>query len=166
MNNTPPGIPPLHPGRQTGEDAPADWDSLAEEVVPMIPTLEGFAPLLQVFDMPRSLAFYRDVLGFTVAASNEPGDNPDWVLLRRDGIELMLNTMYERDDRPSAPPPHRATAHRDTGLYFGCRDLDAACAHLRACGVDATTPATAPYGMRQVWASDPDGYAICLQWPA
>lgn len=132
----------------------------------MIPTLEGFAPLLQVFDMPRSLAFYRDVLGFTVAARSEPGDNLDWVLLRRDGIELMLNTMYERDRRPAAPPPDRTAAHRDTGLYFGCRDLEAACAHLRACGVDATSPATAPYGMRQVWARDPDGYQICLQWPA
>ena len=26
----------------------------------------GFATLLQVFDMPTSLAFYRDVLGFDV----------------------------------------------------------------------------------------------------
>ena len=28
--------------------------------------VEGGAPLLQVFDMPTSLAFYRDKLGFEV----------------------------------------------------------------------------------------------------
>ena len=26
--------------------------------------IQGMAPLIQVFDMPRSVAFYRDVLGF------------------------------------------------------------------------------------------------------
>jgi len=30
--------------------------------------IHGIAPLLQVFDMPTSLHFYRDVLGFTVWA--------------------------------------------------------------------------------------------------
>src|SRR5690606_32446380 len=135
-------------------------------VVPMVPTLEGFAPLLQVFDMRRSLAFYRDVLGFTVVASSDPEDDPDWVLLRRDGIALMLNTMYERDERPAVPPRTRTAAHRDMGLYCPCRDRDAAYGHLQACGVDATMPAAAPYGMRQIRARDPDGYEICLQWPA
>ena len=28
--------------------------------------IDGMAPLLQVFDMPTSLRFYRDVLGFEV----------------------------------------------------------------------------------------------------
>jgi Glyoxalase/Bleomycin resistance protein/Dioxygenase superfamily len=28
--------------------------------------IRGMAPLLQVFDMPTSIAFYRDVLGFEV----------------------------------------------------------------------------------------------------
>ena len=42
----------------------------------------GLCPLLQVFDMPASIAFYRDVLGFEVA-SPVPEDEPcDWVLLR------------------------------------------------------------------------------------
>ncbi len=33
---------------------------------------EGVCPLLEVFDMPASLAFYRDVLGFEVVASAPP----------------------------------------------------------------------------------------------
>lgn len=128
--------------------------------------IDGFAPLLQVFDMPRSLAFYRDVMGFDVAQRSAPGDDCDWCLLRRNGAELMLNAAYEQDARPAAPDPARAAAHEDTGLFFGCPDLDAAWRHLRENGIDASAPRVAPYGMRQVWCRDPDGYVLCLQWPA
>jgi glyoxylase I family protein len=34
--------------------------------------IRGMAPLLQVFDMPTSLAFYRDVLGFKVESTSKP----------------------------------------------------------------------------------------------
>ena len=30
--------------------------------------LEGFVPLIQVFDMPPAVAFYRDVLGFELVS--------------------------------------------------------------------------------------------------
>jgi glyoxylase I family protein len=133
-----------------------------------VPQLDGFAPLLQVFDMPRSVAFYRDTLGFEVAEHSPPrgADDFDWALLRRSGIELMLNTAYEEGARPAAPDRTRTEGHRDTGLFFGCRDLDAAYQHLRAQGIAVEPPKVAPYGMRQLWLEDPDGYVVCLQWPA
>lgn len=133
----------------------------------MKPELEGLAPLLQVFDMPVSIAFYRDVLGFEIAETSpvRGPDDFDWGLLRRDGIELMLNTAYETDNRPPAPDPSRVAAHRDTALFFGCRDLDAAYAYLCAQGVNLEKPKVVPYGMKQLWFADPDGYVICLQWP-
>jgi glyoxylase I family protein len=134
----------------------------------MLPKLEGSAPLLQVFDMPASIAFYRDALGFDVVETSAArgADHFDWVLLRRDGIDLMLNTAYEEGTRPAARDAARATAHRDTALFFGCRDLDAASEHLRARGVELEPPKVAPYGMRQLRLEDPDGYVVCLQWPA
>lgn len=128
--------------------------------------LEGAVTLLQVFDMPRSLAFYREVLGFEVVSSSGEGDDVGWVWLRHGEAELMLNTMYEDDARPQAPDPARAAAHRDTTLFLGCRDLDAACAHLRAMGLDVEEPVVRDYGMRQLSFCDPDGYGICLQWRA
>ncbi len=128
--------------------------------------IHGVAPLLQVFDMPTSLRFYRDVLGFTVWATSSPGDNCDWAGLRLNGAEVMLNTAYEFDKRPPAPDPKRIASHHDTGLFFGCKDLDSAYKHLRANGVDLNQPKVAPYGMRQLYFKDPDGYGICLQWPA
>ena len=128
--------------------------------------VEGLAPMIQVFDMPRSVAFYRDLLGFEVVATSPARDRDafDWGLLRLEGIELMLNTAYEEDDRPPAPEASRIVAHGDTVLYFGCRDVDAAYAYLHAKGVDAKPPAIAPYGMKQLYLTDPDGYGICLQW--
>ena len=134
----------------------------------MPPKLEGFAPLFQVFDMQRSLRFHRDTLGFEVIGSSEPrsADDLDWVLLRNGEIELMLNTAYEHDRRPAAPPPDRVAQHEDAALFFGCRDLDAAYDDLRASGIDLEPPSIAPYGMRQLWLKDPDGYVICLQWPS
>lgn len=128
--------------------------------------IRGMAPLLQVFDMPASIAFYRDVLGFAIIETSAPGDRFDWALLGYGGTELMLNTAYEGNARPAAPDPARVTAHRDTALFFGCADLDGAWAHLRAHGVDAEPPVTQGYGMRQVYLTDPDGYLLCLQWPA
>jgi glyoxylase I family protein len=130
--------------------------------------LEGVVALLQVFDMPSSLRFYRDVLGFQVVEASperSPGDS-DWVWLRRDGIELMLNTAFEFDQRPDELDAGRARAHGDTSLYFACQDLDAAYSHLVSNGVEAAEPRVAPYGMRQVYFNDPDGYVLCLQWPA
>ena len=132
------------------------------------PRLEGFAPLLQVFDMPASIAFYRDLLGFELAETSAPrgADDVDWALLRRDGIELMLNTACEHDARPAQPDAARIASHDDIGLFFGCADLDGAYAWFRDRGVSVQPPSVAPYGMKQLWLRDPDGYVVCLQWPA
>ena len=86
--------------------------------------IHGVAPLLQVFDMPTAIHFYRDVLGFAVWGSSEAGDNCDWCGLRLNGVEVMLNTIYEADDRPASPHPTRI-GHNDICLFFGCKDLDA-----------------------------------------
>jgi glyoxylase I family protein len=126
----------------------------------------GVAPLLEVFDMPTSLHFYRDVLGFAVFGRSGPGDDCGWIGLRLHGAEVMLNTAYDVGERPESPDPGRQAAHADTCLFFGCEDLDAAYRHLRQHGVKAKEPRVAPYGMRQLSFHDPDNYGVCLQWPA
>ena len=130
--------------------------------------IDGMVPLLQVFDMARSVGFYRDVLGLDVVSTSElrARDDFDWCLLRRGGVELMLNTAYESDSRPPTPDAARVAAHRDTALFFACPDVDGAYESLRARGVAARPPTIAPYGMKQLYLQDPDGYEICLQWRA
>lgn len=90
--------------------------------------VRGMSPLLQVFDMPVSLHFYRDVIGFEIVSTSGGGDNSD--------------------------------------LFFSCRELDEVYEHLKGHGVKLAPPKTAPYGMRQLYANDPDGYVLCFQWPS
>lgn len=128
--------------------------------------IRGMAPLLQVFDMPTSVAFYCEALGFELVSTSNPGEHCDWALLRLNGTELMLNTAYESHERPPAPDPVRATAHADTELYFGCPDVDAAYRHFRALGIPVAEPTVRHYGMKQLYVTDPDGFHLCFQWPA
>jgi len=86
-------------------------------------------------------------------------------LLQLQEVYLMLNTAYEQDERPPSPDPSRVRAHRDTGLFFRCPDVDAAYTHLHDQGVDLKPPKNAPYGMRQLYLNDPDGYVLCFQRP-
>jgi len=131
--------------------------------------VQGLAPLLQVYDMPRSVRFYRDRLGFEVVSTSPVlgEDRFHWALLRLGDAELMLNTVYEFDDeRPPVPDPARIAAHQDTGLFFGCPDVDAAYLELVERGVSAKAPVVTGYGMKQMYLHDPDGYELCFQWRA
>jgi uncharacterized glyoxalase superfamily protein PhnB len=135
-------------------------------------SFQGICPLLQVFDMPTSLAFYRDVLGFGIEETSPPasevtGDKYGWVWLRADRTELMLNTAYDPHvERPAVPDPARVAAHEDTMLFIGCADVDAAFDDLRQKGVDAHPPTVTAYGMKQLTIKDPDGFTLCFQGTA
>jgi catechol 2,3-dioxygenase-like lactoylglutathione lyase family enzyme len=123
------------------------------------------APLFQVFDMPTSLAFYRDLLGFEVVQDSGQGDNSGWVMLRLNGIYLMLNTQFEDEYRPATADPARTAAHDDTCLYFSSADVNAVYRYLKDLGVEINEPNNAPYGMRQLYLHDPDGFNLCFQQP-
>jgi catechol 2,3-dioxygenase-like lactoylglutathione lyase family enzyme len=128
--------------------------------------LRGTTTLLEVSDVRRSLAFYCDVLGFEVIQSAGSGEYIGWVWLRHGDVELMLNAMYDMEEEPRTPEPARVAAHRDTTLFIGCADVEGAYEYLREKGVALRPPVVAPYGMKQLAMQDPDGYGICLQWPA
>ncbi len=134
--------------------------------------IQGLCPLISVYDMPESVAFYTGVLGFEVMTrsptyATEGGvELFHWALLRKDEAQLMLNTAYDEGERPAERDKGREALHGDTGLYLGCADVDAAHVQLQAMGVKCAPPKTAPYGMRQLNLRDPDGYGVTLQWRA
>jgi glyoxylase I family protein len=119
--------------------------------------------------MDEAVAFYCGYLSFEIAQQSPVLEHPyrhfNWALLRRGSVQLMLNTAYEADDRPAARDMSRRAVHGDTILYFDCPDVDGAYTALKAAGLAVSPPTTAPYGMKQLSFTDPDGYAICLQWP-
>ncbi len=134
--------------------------------------VHSVCPYFEVYDMPASLRFYIDQLGFTLLDhSPHLGGDPyrfHWCWLRLGGADLMLNDVYEFDEeRPSREEHLRQRGHRDTCLFFGCPGVDAAYAELTARGVVIDRPPkVAPYGMKQMYFKDPDGFGLCFQWKA
>lgn len=128
--------------------------------------IDSATPLLQVFDMPTSIGFYCDVLGFEIVSTSQAGSEFDWALLQLNGVYLMLNTAYEKESRPAGPDPTRIAAHEDAAIFFQCADVDAAYAHLCSKGLKVKPPAIQAYGMKQLYVTDPDGFSLCFQWPA
>jgi glyoxylase I family protein len=120
-------------------------------------------PLFEVFDMRRSVAFYCDLLGFSLIDKYEPDGNLYWAMLRLGGATIMLNARCEATDQPAQADPKLRPGHADTTLFFMCDDVDAAYAHVRAKGIAAKEPANTHYGMRQLYFTDPDGFQLCFQ---
>ena len=132
--------------------------------------VNGLAPLLQVFDMRVAIRFYRDVLGFAVTGSSPAlsadTDHVNWCMLDLNGTTIMLNTAYDPEDQPASPDAARWSAHQDACVYFGCPDVDGAYQYLLSKGINLNPPKIAPYGMKQLYLTDPDGYSLCFQWKA
>lgn len=130
--------------------------------------IQGSAPLLSVFNMPASVRFYRDLLGFDLVqtSDHQPGREDDfyWVLLRLNGVELMLEPRGEK----SCPKPITANAwldRHDMSIYFGCQDLDQVYTYLSSNGVDVQEPSSTPYGFKALHVRDPDGFLLVFQSP-
>jgi uncharacterized glyoxalase superfamily protein PhnB len=128
----------------------------------VIDSLDPPVPLLQVFDLQTSLKFYCDVIGFEVVQKT---DHDWWAMIRLGDAQLMLNTAYEDDKRPSKPDPKRMLGHEDVSLYFEFPDLDGLHAHLLSNGCKVNPPAKTSYGLMQMSVRDPDGYELCFTAP-
>ena len=130
-----------------------------------MPDIRGIAPYIEVFDMPTSLHFYRDVLGFEKKMSSGEGDDVDWVLLELHGAILMLNTAYEKENRPAKPDPTRVKGHRDLAFYFDCKDIDDLYQYLIQKGLELKPPFITGYGWKAIHLHDPDHYGLCFHRP-
>lgn len=102
---------------------------------------------INVLDWEKSKAFYREVLGWPVAFSD---DGMGW---EEYGPENAAHVAIQRWDDPATLPPREG----GISLVFGVEDVAAVIASLRAKGVRCTDPVIIP-GM-VVYANfyDPEG---------
>lgn len=119
--------------------------------------LQHLWPLLTVEDIQRSIAFYRDRLGFEVVAEASTAGTTYWCRLARQGGSLMLQQAEPAEDGPAEG------RGRGISLYLVCDDADAMHAELVDRGLSLDPPQDAYYGMRQLFVPEPDGYAICFE---
>jgi catechol 2,3-dioxygenase-like lactoylglutathione lyase family enzyme len=106
--------------------------------------------LLHPADPARSRRFYRDVLGLPVYREfGDPAD-PSLVFFLGGGF-LEVSSVAE------------PTATGNVSLWLQVRDIEAE--HLCLVDLDVTVlrpPLTEPWGLREMWISDPDGVHIVL----
>ena len=119
-------------------------------------TVQELWPLLFVADIERSLAFYRDQLGFSLVGNANSEGRTYWCRLQRGGASIML----QRAEAEDGPAEGRG---RGVGFYFVCDDADAVYAELTGRGLKLDPPKTTYYGMRQVFVPEPDAYVICFE---
>jgi catechol 2,3-dioxygenase-like lactoylglutathione lyase family enzyme len=106
--------------------------------------------LLRPSDPARSRAFYRDVLG--LAVYREFGDPA------QPGIVFFLGGgLLEVSGRGHGAPAS------DLCLWLQVRDLNAEHRRLEQLGVDIAAPPTKqPWGLLEMWITDPDGIQIAI----
>jgi len=126
--------------------------------------------LLSVWDMPTTVRFYREILGFEIVNrsptyATEGGEELfHWCMMRVNDATIMLNTEYDEGDRPAERPP-KGQERFGTWFFYSCPDIDGAYERLKIAGVACEPPTTAPYGFRVLSFRDPDGRGITVQWP-
>jgi glyoxylase I family protein len=128
--------------------------AIAENVA----TVRQLWPLLAVTDIERSVAFYRDELGFSVAGEAESNGKLFWCRVVRGGASLMLQQADEEDGPP-------AQWGRGVAFYFVCDEVDALERELARAGVAHEPVSVAEYGMKQLFVREPDGYLVCFESP-
>jgi uncharacterized glyoxalase superfamily protein PhnB len=115
-------------------------------------------PNLVCRDIAASLAFYRDVLGFTISMSVPDAAPYVFVGLERNGVPVFLNDVTAAsEDFPSMaalPPGGTAT------LFFIVTDVDALHADVAPKATVVMPLKTQFYGMREFAVTDPDGHVI------
>jgi catechol 2,3-dioxygenase-like lactoylglutathione lyase family enzyme len=122
-------------------------------------------PLVQVFDMGESLAFYT-AIGFQVVAispmvTTREGTFSHWMRLAWGDEHLMLNTAYDSNERPASRDLARTQAHGDTVLHFDVPDVAATRAALEP-KVNCTA-IQENHGRRHFSIRDPDGFELVFQ---
>lgn len=122
--------------------------------------------ILAVADVGRSVAFYRDSIGFEVEALY---DDPPYATLALAGARLSLaEQSHPAADRPGV----EMTAPSDPGranVILVVEVEDARAEHERLAGLGTrflAEPYEPPWGGCRFFCVDPDGYLVEIEQPA
>ncbi len=125
------------------------------------PATPAISPCFIVTDVPRSIAFYCDKLGFETTFV-QPDSDPFFAILLRDGAQLFIKA--ERGVTP-VPNSHRHP-HLRLDAFLYAPDPDALAADFLAHGATFSSPLQdTPDGLRGFEITDPDGYVLFFGRP-
>jgi catechol 2,3-dioxygenase-like lactoylglutathione lyase family enzyme len=106
--------------------------------------------LLRPADLDHSRRFYRDTLGLAVYREFGDRDDPGLVFFLGGG-HLEISGVADGTERGNL------------ALWLQVRDLNAEQRRLKAAGVEILrAPQLEPWGLLEMWITDPDGIRIVL----
>jgi uncharacterized glyoxalase superfamily protein PhnB len=115
-------------------------------------------PVLMVDAIEPCLPFWIDRLGFSKTVEVPEESRLGFVILAKDGIEVMYQT---RSSVEADVPPLAKTPMRGTMLYLDVDDLDAVEKSLN--GVDYVVPRrTTFYGAQEIVVREPGGNSVAF----
>ena len=117
-----------------------------------MPRFHSLEPRLHIANFQRSVAFYRDVLGFAVMATF-PEDSPSFALMSRDGVGIQIGGI---DAQKDAAAPVTVT------LYFDVSDALGLLEELKDQVRIEWGPEVFFYHRREFAFRDPDGHLVII----
>jgi uncharacterized glyoxalase superfamily protein PhnB len=116
------------------------------------------SPNIMVDDLPGTIRFYTEQMGFSVEATAPEQPPYDWASLRRDGVNLMFQT------RASLGGDVPALKDQPIGgaltFYIQVDDVEALYAELKDIVEILHEPHTMFYGAREFDCRDCNGYML------
>ena len=129
------------------------------------PTIDSISPLFIVADVPATLSFYRDMLGFEVTFRGPEPDDEFFGIVRRDGAMIMFKALGEVVDGKEVAvepvPNYKRKPTFSWDVYVEVSDPDALAAEFESRGVRFSVPlGDNDDGLRGFVIEDIDGYGL------
>ena len=129
-------------------------------------TIAGVSPFFIVADVPATLAFYRDMLGFEVAFRGPSPEDEFFGIVRRDGAIIMVKALGANSGGTEVMveplPNYGRKPAFSWDAYLEVPDPDALAAEFASRGVPFSMPLTdrGDDGVRGFVIRDIDGYGL------
>jgi len=132
----------------------------------MTPTISGITPFFIVANVPATLSFYHNMLGFEVTFRGPTPEDEFFGIVRRDGAMIMfkaLGVMRDGKEILVEPVPNYSREPAFSwDAYLDVPDPDALAAEFASRGVVFSVPLTdrGDDGVRGFVIKDIDGYGL------
>ena len=119
--------------------------------------LKRFAPMLATGDMQETIAFYRDILGFTLGDTFESSGVISWCEMSLGSATLMFTQHETQTDHPGAREMFGQTA-----IAFYVDNVEEIYESLTTKDVELSELRVTFYGMKEFELRDPTGYTLLI----
>ena len=128
------------------------------------PTISGISPFFIVADVPATLSFYRDMLGFEVTFRGPTPDDEFFGIVRRDGAMIIFKALGEVLDGKEVVvepvPNYNRKPAFSWDAYVEVANPDALAAEFASRGVRFSVPLGEDDDLRGFVIEDLDGYGL------